>query len=292
MLFGEHAVLRGKSALVCALDVGITVELIPRDDAIIGIYSALGDLHTTVQEIVPSPSFSFVTESICSYKEMLSSGFDLKIHSAFSHHMGLGSSSAVTVATCAALAKALGVEENLFERAFAVVRKVQGRGSGADVAASIFGGIVAYRCEPRTIEPLHVTVPITLLYSGSKRATVQVIEYVLRKEQKNPELYKDIFNLMEEVTCCAKKAICAQDLEQLGRLCNIFQGLMDAIGTNNAALSELVYTLRNDPAIFGSKISGSGLGDCVIGIGSSKLLANIPVQVSLRGVYDHEAVSG
>ena len=49
----------------------------------------------------------------------------------------------------------------------------------------------------------------------------------------------------------------------------VVQGLMDALGVNNAKLAELVFALRADPKIHGSKISGSGLGDCVVGLGKA-----------------------
>ena len=42
---------------------------------------------------------------------------------------------------------------------------------------------------------------------------------------------------------------------------------MDSLGVNNKKLSQLVYSLREEPEIKASKISGSGLGDCVYGIG-------------------------
>ena len=43
MLMGEHAVLHGKKALVCAIDQRISVSLTPREDARISIVSALGE---------------------------------------------------------------------------------------------------------------------------------------------------------------------------------------------------------------------------------------------------------
>jgi len=64
-------------------------------------------------------------------------------------------------------------------------------------------------------------------------------------------------------------AAATEDWETVGELMDIHQGLMDAMGVNNAELSELVYALREDPNILGSKISGSGLGDCVVGLGKA-----------------------
>ena len=289
MLFGEHAVLQGKLALACAIDKRVTVELTPRNDDVIQIVSSLGTYTTTVATIAQKPELSFITKTLSVFKEKLPSGFDLHIHSELSHTMGLGSSSAVTVATIAAIQQA--VEEKydpykLFDKAVAVVRKVQGKASGTDVAATIFGGIVAYTMNPLTIEPLKKTCPITLLYSGKKLATSTVISMVLEKQKKYPKLYEQLFNAMEEITLRAKEAILAERFDEVGRLANSFNGLMDALGVNDSTLSECAWTLRSDPQITGAKISGSGLGDCVVGFGAATTTysSQVSVQMSLEGV--------
>jgi hypothetical protein len=46
---------------------------------------------------------------------------------------------------------------------------------------------------------------------------------------------------------------------------NVNQGLMDALGVNNASWRNWSSRCARDPQIYGSKISGSGLGDCVVG---------------------------
>ena len=55
-------------------------------------------------------------------------------------------------------------------------------------------------------------------------------------------------------------------------------------------LSKMIADLRAEPNILGAKISGSGLGDCVIGLGEIaeqtlvKMTNPIPVSISLQGV--------
>ena len=289
MLFGEHAVLQGKLALACAIDKRVTVELVPRNDDVIQVFSSLGTHTMTLATMTHKPALSFVTQALCVFKEELLSGFDLHIHSECSHTMGLGSSSAVTVATVAALQQALGKKHDpyaLFNTALAVIRTVQGKASGTDVAATIFGGIVAYRMNPLTIEVLKKTYPITLLYSGKKLATSTVVGMVLEKQKKHPELYEHIFNAMEEVTLRAQKAMLADRWDEVGSLANTFHGLMDALGVNDRALSECAWTLRSDPQITGAKISGSGLGDCVVGFGTgiANYNSQVSVQMSVEGV--------
>ena len=110
MLMGEHAVLRGQPAIVCAISKRMKIELTPRDDKAVLLHSALGEHETTLDELAPSDSFRFVLGAIRTCRADLKQGFELDIKSEMSHQMGLGSSAAVTVATLAALAGAKGKE--------------------------------------------------------------------------------------------------------------------------------------------------------------------------------------
>ena len=110
---------------------------------------------------------------------------------------------------------------------------------------------------------------LTVLYSGSKLPTPEVIALVEEKRQRQPETFAQLDALIGAVVQRAFAAAAKGDWPALGELMNVNQGLMDALGVNNAKLAELVFALREDPQIFGSKISGSGLGDCVVGLGKA-----------------------
>ena len=273
MLMGEHAVLRGRPAIVCAISKRMKVELVPRDDKTVRLHSALGEHETHLDELAPNDSFRFVMGAIRACREGLERGFDLDIRSEMSHQMGLGSSAAATVATLAALAGAKGDAPNpawLLELGTKVVRRAQGGvGSGADVAASAHGGCLRYYAQTQEVVALPTSPKLTVLYSGSKKPTPEVIALVEENRQNQPEVFDKIDDLIGDVVLRAFAAAAQDDWESVGELMNVNQGLMDALGVNNATLSELVYELRDDPNVLGSKISGSGLGDCVVGLGKA-----------------------
>ncbi|MFH0954404.1 MAG: mevalonate kinase [Verrucomicrobiota bacterium] len=291
MLLGEHAVLHGKRALVCAVNRSIRVALTPRKDRQVHIDSSLGHLSLDLDRIEMKDPFLFVISAIAQRKEHLKSGFDLKIESDFSHQVGLGSSAAVTVATSAALSAWLGERldrQRLFNNAVLVVRETQGLGSGADIAASTFGGVINYCAEPLDIQKLTNTHPLTVIYSGSKKPTAEVVKLVEGARTIHPVIFEAIFRVMDRCVQNAAAAVWREDWRTLGGLFNINHGLMEAIGVSNAVLSEIVYALRADPGILGAKISGSGLGDCVIGLGQAQRkewpYAVVPVEISPNGV--------
>lgn len=282
MLMGEHAVLQGKRAISCAVNKRITVHMrIRKDDQII-INSQLGSYRSSLANLQPDARFSFVLACLEYLPSRL--GFELDIESEFSHEVGLGSSAAVVVATLGCL---LGPNKDLFNTALNIVRKVQGMASGADIAASVFGGTVLYRMEPQEILPLKKLAPLTLIYSGSKMATKEVIRRVLENKAEHPALFDAIFCAMDQCVNEAKESLLAEDLAALGRLFNIHHGLQEALGTCNLPLAEIVQSLCLLPTIYGAKISGSGLGDCAIGLGTATLHSKyqqIPIEMSQQGV--------
>ena len=179
--------------------------------------------------------------------------------------------------------------EDLLLRCRGVIRAVQGRGSGADVAASILGGVVAYRAEPCAWRRVAETLPLVAAYSGSKEKTAVVIAVVERLRAAHPEAVAAIFRAMDTVTAEGVAALESAAWPRVGAAMNMGQGLMDAIGVSNARLAAMVAALRGAAGIHGAKISGSGLGDCVIGLGTVAAdavlpFSLLPVGVSGKGV--------
>ena len=289
---GEHAVLHGYPALVCAINKRMRIKLTPRADTRIVLRSTLGTHETTLDELAPNESFRFVMGTIRAMQAELAQGFELTIRSEMSHQMGLGTSAAVTAAALAALWGALGRPldpAQMLTDAVDIIRKKQGGvGSGADVAASIHGGCLRYFAETREIVKLPTAPKLTVLYSGSKMPTPEVIAFVDARRKRHGAVFAAIEALMGDVVQQAFAAATRDDWETVGELMNINQGLMDALGVNNVELSELVYELRKDPTILGSKISGSGLGDCVVGLGKAMRqewgVPAVSVEVDAQGV--------
>ena len=296
MLMGEHAVLFGQRALACAVDKRITVTLTPRQDRSVNIDSELAQYNSTLDELTSHTELSFVLTAIARQAASLPGGFDLLIRSAFSHTVGLGSSAAVTVAVVTALQAYSGNDcdpQALFSESLAVVHQVQeGRGSGTDLVAAVYGGVVGYTVATAGMAPqirrLRGIPTISLFYVGYKMKTPEVLKRVEAFAAQSPDLYAELYRLMGQTTEQAERAVDNADWPQFGRLMNIYQGLMDALGVNNRDLAEIIYTLRSSPEVLGAKISGSGLGDCVLALGNPLdfplSYEQIPVTVSAEGV--------
>lgn len=292
MLFGEHSVLRGGKAVVAAVEPRITITLTPIQEPVFTIHSSLGTASTPINSISLGKTFRFVEKALCLFQGMYPSGALLSIDSAINPTVGLASSAAVTVATVAALSawcKDSLEPYALLTKAKEVITSVQGCGSGADAASIIWGGVIKYTMDPLSVTPLRPDLPLTLLYSGKKTPTQEVIAYVNQRERSFPKIFSSIFRTIEETTKEAAAAIREGNWEKLGLLMDMHHGLQESLLVGTKELSSLYWALKQSSHIWGAKISGSGLGDSVIGLGSLEegeplFEKQLPVHVSPQGV--------
>lgn len=271
MIMGEHAVLHGKTAIVAAIDQTITVKLTPRKDDKITLNSQLfGEYQTQLPISTIEKPYNFVLAVIQLYQNHFKSGLDLLIESDIDPQLGLGTSAAVTVSTLQCLAQWTQqslTKETCHQQAHTIIQQQQGQGSGADAAASCFGGILAYQMDPYQYIPLKYRPPMQLFYAGYKTPTADVIQFVRQRQQQFPQIYQTIYNTMDQ--CCqhAITAWQAQDWNTVAELMKIHQACQAALGTSDPHLNHMIDKLQSIDGILAAKISGSGLGDCVVALG-------------------------
>ena len=289
MILGEYAVLEGGYALVAAIDKRMSVKLIPRKDAAISISSQLGILQfdITLQSLPDSHSFQFIIAVLKRYQKNFSTGFDLFVESEFSDQIGFASSAAVTVCMVRVLHEWLQLDytdDSLILESRTIIREVQGIGSGADVAACVLGGVVAYRADPFSAEKTSYQSPITVVYSGSKTKTVDAIQHVKQHFSTRPD---ELTKTLKAIDTCAQTGIMAAKNNNhldLGKEMNKQQSLMEYLTVSTPALKQIIDSLKDDSP--GVKISGSGLGDCVIALNKlhCKEGVTIPCAITSQGV--------
>ncbi len=281
MLFGEHAVVYGYPCLVTTVDLRVSTTIERTQSGTIDIAPSLpgeAEQHYlfTLDEIVQSnvifpKAVSFVASAIAHFfrRYNVRSGLHI-MTTGLAKNYGLGSSSAITVATIAALNALFDVQlssREIFDLAFAVVLDVQrGTASGFDVAAAVYGGTVYYSKRGDIIEPLELPAPSFIVgYSGEKVSTTDYVEQVRRLYQQMPTLIEPIFALMTTIVEQARLALHAGDHAEIGRLMNINQGLLDSLGVNTLSLARPIFAAR-DAGALGAKLSGAGGGDCMFAI--------------------------
>ncbi len=303
-LLGEYAVLSNEPAIVCAVNHRITTKLEPRSDDTISISSFLGNHTTTLSNISIVEPLQFVLASLKHFSPLMPNGCNIIIKSDFLATVGLGSSAAVTISCVAVLAKWLGLEMTNIELLLLthqIVLEIQSVASGADLAASIFGGVIYYKKEPLEVVSLPNILELTLVYSGSKTTTSASVSKVNEVFFQLRDLQNQIHKIIGTCSSSAIKAILQKDWVTLGNLFNIHHGLQEAMCSGTSTLSSIVYNLREYDTVFGAKISGSGFGDCAVALGTippqtfprndlekAHGITQIPVIISQVGYRYHE----
>ncbi len=226
--------------------------------------------------------------------------FDLHIDSQLDSESGkkygLGSSAAVTVATVKALCRFYNLpvtKDEIFKLAAIAHFEVQGNGSLGDVAASVYGGWIAYHSFDRQwlaqqrkyldlrtlidlpwpdlkIESLKAPSNLQLLigWTGKPASTSQLVDKIsLFKARQQKEYHQ----FLEESKHCIQRMVDGfhnADLEAIKNEIRYNRELLKQLGTNSGVHIEtpILNKLCQIAEDFGgaAKTSGAGGGDCGI----------------------------
>ncbi len=282
MLFGEHAVIYDKPCLVTAVDIRVYVAVEGNETKSIVVSPSNSDLvyETAVSELLERSNsyhenISFVMAGVERFYKRHNIREGIKIITyGPKNSFGLGSSSAVTVATLKALGEYYKIslsQRELFDLAYQSVIDVQGKGSGFDVAAAVYGGTIYFLTGGKIIEPLNVQkIPLIIGYSGKKVSTVNLVNEVKDAFQTHPTIIGGIFDTIQLIVEDAKQKLLNEHWDGVGQLSNINQGLLDALGVNTNPLAKIIFAARQAGAL-GAKLSGAGGGDCMFAIATTEI---------------------
>ena len=271
MITGEHAVVYGHKAIVAAIEQRIFVTLTPRDDRQVQIQSEIADpLISDLDDLASGGPYRFLLAAIHQHRSEMATGFDLSVTSEINPTLGLGSSAAVTVAGLGAILTYLGKDLTpLHAMAHQIVLDIQGRGSGADLAASLTGGMIAYQTgADTTINPLPAPPALSLKYCGYKTPTAEVLKQIAARMAGHEAEFEALYARMGAEAETAITAAETSDWAVFAASLTAYQQLMEELGVCDQTLATIIREAQANPATLAAKISGSGLGDCVLALGA------------------------
>lgn len=291
MITGEHAVVYGHRAIVCAIEQRVFVTLTPREDRSVSIVSEIAPpLHTDLDHLRGDGPYRFVLAALALHQTGLQQGCELTIRSEIDPTLGLGSSAAVTVACLGVLSAWSGARgSEIHSDALRIIRDLQGRGSGADLAASLTGGFVAYKAPVAVsvlaeIQPLpSPPVSLSLKYCGYKTPTAEVLALIAKKMRGNETFYDKLYQHMGQTSESTIEAALGGDWPTFYAGLTRYQEQMEALGVCDDTLAGIVEMAGLCDGMLAAKISGSGLGDCVLALGAVPPEFE-PVTISEKGL--------
>ncbi|WP_406661109.1 mevalonate kinase [Methanolobus sp. ZRKC3] len=266
-LFGEHAVVYGYSAICCAIDLRTRVQVEISDTTI--IESSLG---ITGPDLQTHPYITRVIEKMQDLADI--KGVHIKIESEIPVGSGLGSSAAVTIASIQALNELFSCKLGLEDIAIIghdVERQVQGNASPTDTYVSTMGGVVMIP-ERKKLNALDCSIVVG--NTGKFSSTKELVANVARLRDEFPDIIDPILTSIGDMSHIAEEHVNNGDYSTIGKLMNVNQGLLDAIGVGGAELSALVYAARSTGA-YSAKITGAGGGGCIVALAENNDAENI-----------------
>ena len=271
ILFGEHFVVYGGKAILCAINKRITVTAKTIPENKISIKSSIGNLVLTPKrplnevDIQLRPFYYLADKMIQKYDEK--SGMEITIDSEIPVGVGLGSSSACCVAGAAAISGVFTEKskEEILQMAIEAEKTMFPNTSGADCTVCTFGGIMQYDkqtghskidSEPR----FHLVIANSKIEHSTKEVVSTVNQFKEKNEERFSKICNEENNLIDDVLVCLKK----NDLKGIGIDIIKNQEYLELIGVSNEKLRSMIK-LANKSS-FGAKITGAGLGGCIFAL--------------------------
>lgn len=271
ILFGEHFVVYGVKAILCAIDKRITVIAEKITDNKIIINSEIGTIIThprkSINEIDNSlkPFYFLADKMIQKFKD--NSGLKITIESEIPLGVGLGSSSACCVAGAAAISGIYEKEskEDILKLAIEAEKTIFPNTSGADCTVCTYGGLIQYdknsgHAKINSEPNFNLVIVNSKMEHSTKEVVSNVKEFKEKNETRFSQICKEESQLIEETLEYLKK----NQLKQIGENIKKNQKYLDIIGISNAKLKNMI--LVADEVSFGSKITGAGGGGCIFAL--------------------------
>ncbi|MFB5626688.1 MAG: mevalonate kinase [Nitrosarchaeum sp.] len=283
ILFGEHFVVYGVKAILCAINKRVTVSANKIQENTILIKSNIGNLNMPPNKPIaeiksPLKPFYFLANKMME-KHNQNTGIEILVQSDIPLGAGLGSSSACCVAGAAAISRLFSKtsKEEILEMAIEAERTIFQNTSGADCTVCTFGGIMEYD-KKSGFSKINLEPNFHLVIANSKieHSTEMIVANVEQFKKKNEEKFSNLCNEELKIINNVRELLKNNDLVELGKNMLKNQEFLETIGISNEKLRSMIELAQKSS--FGAKITGAGGGGCIIALTDKSNLANVVEQ--------------
>lgn len=272
ILLGEHTVVHGTPAIAFPLPA-LPVRALARRGAV-GVQSDVpaeggfrflaGDPHTVTTASGPRVA---VEEALRRW------GFDgdvveVVVECDIPLARGLGSSAACAGAAVRAVADLYGRTVDpgtLYELVQCGEQVAHGRASGIDASAVLASGpILFHRGSARPMD-IGLDAALVIADTGVPGSTQLAVAGVRRTLERDPRAAERLMARAADLIGSAAADLSAGRAESLGTTMLEFQGLLAELGVSTPHIDTLV-TAALDAGAYGAKLTGAGLGGCVLAL--------------------------
>ena len=268
ILLGEHAVVYGKQALALPIPRAVTASVQESDS---GLTLEVPEWRISQQIGAEGNDVDEAIRLILRKLGIERDDFAIRMHSTLPRAVGLGSSAAFAVAIVRALDAALGLglsNERVNEVAFASEKLAHGTPSGIDNTLATYARPMLFRnADGLEFEELEFQEPVPLVIASCEQRgrTHEQVAGVRARYDSSRESYTAIFEQIDALSAAGAAALTNRDYAELGRLMNINQGLLNAIGVSTPELEKMIDIARAAGAV-GAKLTGAGGGGSIVAL--------------------------
>jgi mevalonate kinase len=296
ILFGEHAVNRGQTALAVSIGLRATCRTTPgcclfhleggghaRTYTLEEIVSLGAQVdawresqnYEAIRQLAATDFFApaqYIIAHMMRVCDDLEEGLDIAFESAIPNSGGLGSGGAANVALTRALAELCGIKDIKQIGRWAYLGDVIAHGgvaSALDTQTSLLGGLIRYTREswgePVACAPgLSLVIGDTGIRGQTSEVNTRVHQWLAADHTR-----MRYFEMIGVLSVDALRALEIGDWRLVGKLMNINQLVLEKIGVSCPELERLIDAAIGAGAL-GAKLSGSGGGGIMIALATDE----------------------
>lgn len=270
ILVGEHAVVYGKPAIAVPFPLKVR-SIVEESHGPVMIETAM---YTGPMDSLPvkMEGISACIKETLQYLNKPFEGLRFRVDSSIPLGRGLGSSAAIAAAIVRSLFSFYEQklsQKDLFHLVQIAETYAHGNPSGIDMAA------VSSECpiwfqKGKVIVQINNVKPLYMVAADTGRMgdTHTAVGNVRKKYVLEPDKIQKSLNEIEKIVKAAKDALLKGDMQLLGDLMDRNQRELMTLGVSDKGLNELIETAKKAGAL-GAKLTGGGLGGCIIALAQS-----------------------
>ena len=273
ILFGEHFVVYGSTAILSSIDKRITVTVATNGTDNSRINSGSSQWGGISDQISQTEMCGLIHDAVNrAFGDRKRIGLDIFIRTDIPIGIGLGSSAALCVATIASVKSLFEKPEidQICELAKESERLVHTNTSGADCYVSTHGGLVSYsKSGVGRINRAKESLSLIVGDTGIAHSTGDMVSKVRMYKDNNENRFLALSEMLERISRDSTLALAKGDYSKVGQFMDENQLLLDEIGVTHPKAKEIIRIAKGAGAL-GAKVTGAGGGGAVIALAFPK----------------------